>query len=231
MFAIMGEIILWVVVVISFILAVLVFINGGLSRRSISYALLMLAGCIWAIFNLLAIWFNDVMPDYKFQFDVGVIAITALLCFSTFMLALSFIRLSKKQFALISIASLIPALILQLFMIDPLFIYTGYIFDDDNMLRLTFNPFGMAVQIIFVLVYAALTVWLYIIALKQARTSIGKQLIRITMIGFIIGYSFGLIFNVALAEVHDFHWVAPACILILAITSYKAVIKHGEDEL
>jgi len=26
-------------------------------------------------------------------------------------------------------------------------------------------------------------------------------------------------------------WVAPACILILAVTSYKAVIKHGEDEL
>ena len=223
-----ANVILWACVLIGLALGVFGFIQGGLNRKSIWFAVIMVISASWAITILLAFG-----GDAEFQVvNAGWINLPPILMFyAAPQLALAFVDVPKKVSWLIYGLSLVTVIILSsLILFAPNFLILGAHGEGDAMV-LDFNPVSLIMFGFQLILLAAVTMVVMLKAMKQARTALGKKLIRNVIIGYFCGFVAGGVFNIAMSSMHWIHWVGPTATLFFAFTMYAAVVKYGADEV
>jgi len=204
------------------------FVNNGLSRKSIWYAIAMISCAIWS-FLMIAIPM-DTYDKYVIALRFITVAATVAML-STAMMAMSFLKLSMKQFVLVFIVMAIPAVIMcvvALTIPSRFMLLDLYWVGDQMYLDANINYLLLAVmQYMYIIpIMSALAK-----AHRQATTEIGKKLTKRVLIGWIFGFCFPLIFNVILAGIHELHFFGPIGLLIACIMSYGMFSKHADDDL
>lgn len=211
-------------------LAIMSFINGGLSKRSILFSLFMFAGAGWAIQTFLDVGSYDL-----FLMMTRLIYTTFSLIFYLFLLfSLTFLNLSNKQFTMVAGLGLVMWATTALFtwlvpgkyVIEDVTIHAnGYI---DGI------SYGMIGMLVGTLMPSIPCIVLGLIAQTRARkqtmTVTGKRILKTVLICSYVFVSFVMIFNLGFSTVHEAHWIGPMSILLVGFAFYGSVVKHADDE-
>ena len=224
------NLVLWVCVAIGIVLGALGFIYGGLNRRSVWFAITMMVSAAWAIMMVIS-YANDA----EFQnHAAGWLNIPPVLLFFTApQMALSYIEMPSKTRWLIYILALIPVVIFSTMMVfaPGFLLLSASSGPNGDEFLLEFNPYTMVIMGIQMVLLTVVTMMAMVKARKEARTPLGKKLMRNVMIGFLCGFLLGGVFNIAMSDWHWMHWFGPTATLIYAFMMYTAVIKYGADEV
>jgi len=224
----LANVILWACIIIGLLLGAFGFIFGGLNRKSVWFAVIMVLSSTWAMTIFLAFG-----GDAQFQIDnaAWINMPPILLYYAMPQLALAFVDIPKKVRWYGYFCSLITVgIFLSLMFFGPNFLLLSAHGEGDAMV-LEFNPVTLVMlgfQIIFL---AILTAIVMVRAMRQARTELGRKLIRNVIIGYFCGFVAGGVFNIAMSSMHWIHWVGPTATLFFAFTMYAAVVKYGADEV
>jgi len=224
------NLILWICVAVGLVLGVLSFIYGGLSKRSVWFAITMIVAAAWAVMMLIS-YANDA----EFQNTAaGWLNLPPVLLFYTApMMALTYVTIPDRVRKLIQILAIIPVVVfssLMVFAPNFLLLYASSGPDGTDYL-LEFNQVTILQLGINLILLTVATMIIMTRARKEARTPLGKKLMRNVMIGFLCGFLLGALFNLLMSNLHWWHWLGPTATLIYAFTMYTAVIKYGSDEV
>jgi len=224
------NLILWLCVAVGLVLGVLSFIYGGLSKRSVWFAITMIVSAAWSIMMLIS-YANDA------EFQIGAAGWLnlppVLLFFTTPMMALTYVNIPTWARRVIYVLAMIPVILfssLMVFAPNFLLLYASS-GPDGTQYLLEFNPVTIIQLGISIVLLTIVTMIIMVRAIKEARTSLGKKLMRNVMIGFLCGFLLGALFNLVMSDLHWWHWLGPTATLIYAFTMYRAVIKYGADEV
>jgi len=212
------------------VLAIMSFINGGLSKRSILFALFMFAGASWAIQSFL-----DVSSYDLFLMMTRLIYVTFSMIFYLFLLfSLTFLTMSNKQFALIAALGFALWLLTALFAWfapGKLIIEDVVVHPDGYIDGIVYNVIGM---IMGTLLPSMPCIFGGIIAQtmakKQTDSVDGKRILKTVLICSYVFVSFVLVFNLLFSTVHEAHWIGPLSILLVGFAFYGSVVKHADDQ-
>ena len=226
----MIQVILWVTALAQFVIAILSFINGGLVRKTVIGAIVMICGTAWTAVLLFASYL--VTKDNIVLLNQLIMIVGVILFYFVCLLGLSFIEIKAKVFYLIAFLMAIPATVLSL---SPILAFQLYFVDlrvlDDGEVILKTNPVGFIIIVLVLLIYVGVALASLVLARKRAETKLGKKLVLFVIIGVVLGFLSPLIFNVANAEVHELHPLGPFGLLAMAFLTYSALVKHGDDRL
>lgn len=224
----MANAILWISVFAGLALGAMAFIQGGLSRRSVWFAVTMLFSALWS----LGIIISFANPAEWHDTYGGLVNVPPVMLF---------FAISQMMLAYVNIPEWVRKLSLALAGVAAILLSGMMIFADGFLLvhasgegdtfHMSYNPITMGIIGVQLALLVVLTLIIMIRAMKEARTPMGKKLIRNVMIGYLCGFVAGGVFNVAMSSNHWIHWVGPAATLIYAVTMYRAVIKFGADEV
>ena len=214
------------------VLAILSFINGGLSKRSILFSLLMLLGILWSVGMFVTVESFDVFVGMTRYIYIMLSSIMFLLM----LFSLSFLPLTGKQYWAIAGAAAVLWSFTALFaLMAP---GTGLILDVDIadggaiVENIVYNPMGMVGGGLFTLIpFMIVAIVSLAKALRQSKSASGKRIIKNVLVGACIFVGFILIFNAFFATNHDMHWLGPMSILFVGFIFYSSVIRHAEDDL
>jgi len=214
--------------------ALFTFINGGLGRHSVLAAFAMVLLALWAI--TLAISFGITEEDTFILVGVAVYTVSLLMQYCFMILSSSFTTIKNKQFWIMNAVTLVPALcLISAMLYNSTAMFLGVDFSGNKILPLVIqNEVGYTLFALLILLYSVLSVFFLIQAIKQAKTKSGRGALKVMLIGVIIAFTSGVIFNLAIPMfLHDYSWswVGPLSILVLAAGSYRAVVKYAQDEL
>lgn len=222
--------ILLVTALAQFVIAVLSFINGGLARKTIVAAIVMICGAAWTVILLSATYIaND---NNLALLNQLVVVIAVILFYFVALLGLSFLDLKAKLFYLLGALLTIPGICMSLaafFAFDLFFLELWML--DNGSVHLKINPPAVMLFVVLIIAYVGTAIAALLIARKRAQSKLGKKLIRNVIIGVILGFLSPMIFNVANAEVHELHVLGPFGLLAMAFFTYSAFVKHGDDSL
>lgn len=221
-------IILLVTAIAQFVIAILSFINGGLVRKTIFAAIVMLLGAVWTFI------FSNVFPLTETNvvlINQVVIIIGVILFYFVSLLGLSFLDIKAKKFYLLALLMSTPVICTSVAAVLNIGLFFPSLYVDGDTVHLEANFATLGMTVVMMVAYVGTAVAALIVARKRATTKLGKKLIRNVIIGIIIGFLFPVIFNIANAEVHEAHMIGPFGLLAMALLSYSALVKHGDDQL
>ena len=216
------------------VLAVLSFINGGLSPRSIFFAIVMVLGGAWvAISAFMAAGTADAFADMiRITFTVLTLLYLFMMLFS-----LTLIRnMSSKQFGLVTAVTsfMVLTFIVIIWMIPVSKILTSFeVTTPEWSMGQTvvgYANFYMIIAQIVIMSLGLTSIAIQTIAYRAATGRI-KGIIRNTLISVVVFAVFNLVFNLGFADLHEMHWIGPLSVLIVGPIFYSSVIKHSDDDL
>ena len=214
------------------VLAILSFINGGLSKRSILFSLLMATGILWSVGMFVTVESFDVFVGMTRYIYIMLSSLMFLLM----LFSLTFLSLTRKQYWLV------VGVCGVLWLFAALFAFfapgTGLILNVDIadggriVENIEYNPMGLiGGGMMTVFPFMVVSIVSLALAFRQSQSAGGKRVIKSVLIGACVFAGFILVFNVFFASNHDMHWMGPMSILIIGFMFYNSVIKHAEDDL
>jgi len=224
----MANAILWISVFVGLALGAFGFIQGGLSRRSVWFAVTMIFSALWSL-GIIISFANPAEWHDTWGGLVNVPPVVLFFAISQMMLAYVDIPEWVRKVSLVLAG--FAALLLSGMMIFAQGFLLLHASGEGDTFHMSYNPVTMAIIGFQLVLLVVLTLITMVKAIKEAKTPTGKKLIRNVMIGYLCGFVAGGVFNVAMSSDHWIHWVGPAATLIYAFTMYRAVIKFGADEV
>jgi len=223
-----------IAIVVYAALAVLSFINGGLSLRSIFFAVVMVLGGVWVAISA----FVEVPTMESFS---GMIRITftVLTMLYLFMLlfSLTLIRtISSKQFMLASIVTSFMSLVFVviIWLAPHSYILTSFEITTPEwslgQIVVEYADFYMIVAQVVIMSLGLSAIATQVVAYRVAEGRV-KRIIRNTLISIFVFAVFNIIFNLGFQNLHEVHWVGPMSVLLVGPVFYSSVIKHADDDL
>jgi len=211
-------------------LMILSFVNGGLSPRSIFFALIMLFGVVWASTSYLDV---STLNGFAWMFRITTCSLAGIYFFML-LFSLTLIRnITRRQLLLLST---LGAIILITFTIAVLILPNSWIFSDYEVLDGIVNakrnimPTILFNAILAVFGFSALAA--HIIAYRMADGR-RKTIIRNTMIALIVFSVFDIVFTFALniLGTDGPRVIGPMSVLIVGPIFYGSIVGHSDDEL
>jgi len=215
--------------------AVFAFINGGLSRRSIFMALTMGSMALWAVNIAVMYGIND--EALLLGLAVMNYSVICVLMYCMVMLGLSFTNVTNKQFWLVGAVVFVPAAcLLAAMIIDPSTMFYGVVLVEGGGMvqELIQNEVGYALFGTLIMSYTALFFLFMSQGIKQTMTESGRAALRMMIVGAIVSMVSAIVFNLAIPMfTHDYTWgwIGPMSVVVLAVASYRAVVKFAQDDL
>lgn len=220
-----------ITVAVYLVLAVMSFINGGLSKKTVVFSILMFLGMFWALEMLMLDGGSEESFIWISRFNyVVVISIY----YTIMMFGLNFLKLTRKQWLLILLITALPLLCVYVYAVlgsGALIVSYLDMANAPAKVIVEFAPAGTIGVTLPALAYGMTGLAAIIRARKQSTTEYGKKLIGGLLLGFALFFSFNVVFNLVLGNLHEAHFIGPTSILLACVPFYRAVVKHGDDEL
>ncbi|MDL2235756.1 hypothetical protein LJC07_06365 [Christensenellaceae bacterium OttesenSCG-928-L17] len=227
----LGQFLLITEVVIAIILGITVFTQGGFSRKSIFFAISVLAGATWALYVALFLQEENValfVDRVRLAYAAALVLVWAMAG-----LGVAFQPKKVKRFTGIVTLMLIPMLLT----VGMMYIFPDTMFGEAarvagaNSVELVFG--GLAVYAIVFAAYLGVATWLLVLAYRRTADLAEKKRIRSMILAYILSGPFGTVFGLVLPWFQDFAllWIAPLCGLLFMSSSYVAIVRHGMFEV
>jgi len=210
-------------------LAVLSFVNGGLSPRSIVFAVIMILGALWASTTFFP---TDNIDSYVIMFKVTISALISLYFF-LFLFFMTMIKgVTKKQFIIIVAAGVSTILIVgfaTLLMPNSMILNSYDVVD--GVIRTEYNALYLLFLNLVAATFGFSALAVAVTAYKRA-TGRSKTIIRTTMIALIVFAIFDIVFSLFLNMNADgARVIGPMSVLLVGPVFYRHVVAHADDEL
>ncbi len=218
------SIILFVITAISFVITGYIYGRNRKSHINLSFALLFFFAGLWSVGLGLFIISNnlDYAVVYAVLYYIAAILIAPTFYYFSLVYPFPSLKIDKRKIFLLYI----PALILIILIVAPsVLINHAEKTDSGNIIILN------EAYYLYVAVFLAYIINSFVILFKKLRTSEGVNKIQLQYIsiGFIIGFSIGVTFNLILPLIGNYQliWMGPySAFFVLASILYLITKKH-----
>jgi len=222
---------LTMIIIVTYIgMGALSFINGGLSKKTIIYTLMMIAGAVWTIsvHTMTTTEPDNILISVPINWVCIVIIYAMMLLFS-----LTFLHIEKKawyRLVAVILVALVTQILIQLLLPDgKRFVYIEGADGVWSYYAIILSPMTVLL-ILYIVAHAATSIVVLARARKQAETELGRKLISGVLIGSCVLVALNFIFNLIITDL-DLHRIDTLFVVLTAMPFYRAVIKHGDDDL
>jgi len=207
-------------------LAVLSFVSGGLSLRSIFFSVVMFAGVAWTALSFV----NTTTTDQLVTITKAIFLILNVVYYFLMLFSLTLLRhISSKKLVLLASTG---AALSVITVITVMFVPASFIFSvldiSDGVVTMMPAPSYMIASLV-PMSFLLISVAAQVIAYRRAQDR-QKKILRNTLISVIVLATFTIIFNVVVQD-HDWHWLGAMSVLIVGPIFYSSVIQHTDDDL
>jgi hypothetical protein len=225
----LGQIILLTAAIVAVILGVAVFVQGGLNRKSIYFALMVLSAVVWATW--LAVFLQEENVNQLVSRAQVFYTSTMVLPWAMLMMSMSFLTMKESTHIKVATLSGLPGLL----MIIIIYIRPDFLFAEplriDGVNSIVLHIVGYGIYSLIFAAYSLAAVAILIIVLRKMSKDLvlARKRIEHMVMAYIVSLPFGAFFNLILPWFgnYDLVWVGPLAILTFVVVSYIAIVKYG----
>jgi len=233
--AVLLSVLIGALVLISLVLSIIVFMNSGLSARSLFYSLTAFCVAVYSIVGYIWTTWDGVDENYMFTVLKISEAILPLLTYAMFMGALTFTMIKRSTYTKIGLLGAVPIIVtaIAVWTWNTSKSMTGIsvsLPEGGGEPTAVFNPIGNIWIYIIMLAFIGLTFAAFAVAIKRQPNAISKKIIRTAMIGGIIAVVFTLGFNSVVGIIPYAHSIGHLGLFVFIFASYRAFVRDYSIE-
>lgn len=210
-------------------LSLMVFVTGGLSRRSVCFAMMVI---LLAAYSIIGFVYTNT-PVISMYSVMASDIVVPLFGFFVFASTLALKRMPRKQFFLIFGLALLPVLIYWANWTwwPNVSLSTDAVYlDPETGAKISVtNPFFMIWVYILLLTYCAMAVYTYTSVIKENRQEHLKKRLKLARIGLIVGFIGALSMEAFVGIIPYAHSIGHVLLFPLVLFSYKAYMSDYSD--
>jgi len=221
-------ILIGLLILISAGFSMLVFVTGGLTRRSICYAMMVVLLAGYSIVGFLYTS-TDITSLYTVMASDIIVPLMAFFMFAS---VLSLKKLPSKQFWMLLGISFLPVLLFWSNWIwrDNISLSTDIVYMDPDIGKVTqYNMFFMTWEYILLLAYWLSAVFTYRVVIKENKDERVLRRLRFARLGLIVGFAGALGMELFVGIIPHAHSVGHVLLFPLVLFSYKAFMSDYVD--